>query len=71
MKLKPYGIAQVLQQLYATDQLPPSIVVMPDGNDNRGSSYLWDPQYFNGPNGNLDTLIGSELVQQITQASAG
>ncbi|WP_026073148.1 alpha/beta hydrolase [Nodosilinea nodulosa] len=60
-----YGIAQVLQQLYATHQLPSAIVVMPDGNDNRGSSYLWDPQYFDGPNGKLGTLIGSELVQQI------
>ncbi len=61
-----YGIAEVLQQLYATHRLPPSIVVMPDGNDQRGSSYLWDPQYYNGPHGNLDTMIGSELVEQIS-----
>lgn len=61
-----YCIAQVLEQLYAAHRLPPSIVITPDGNDNRGSSYLWDPQYFNGPNGQLDTLIGSELVQQVS-----
>lgn len=57
-----YAIVPVLQELYQQGKLPASIVVMPDGNDNRGSSPFWDPTYFNGPHGNLDTLIGSELV---------
>ncbi len=56
------GIIPVLVQLYKTRKLPPSIVVTPDGNDKRGSSPLWDPNYYDGPNGNVSTLIGSELV---------
>ena len=60
-----YGIISVLQQLYSTGELPSAIVVMPDGNDHRGQSVFWDPEYFDGPNGNVATLIGSELVQQI------
>jgi enterochelin esterase-like enzyme len=58
-----YAIISVLKQLYQTKKLPPSIVITPDGNDNRGSSPLWDPQYYDGPNGKVGTLIGSELVQ--------
>lgn len=60
-----YGILQVLQQLYQNQKLPPSIVITPDGNDRRGSSPLWDPQYFDGPDGKVGTLIGSELVQVV------
>ena len=35
-----YAIADVLSSLYQQKKLPPSIIVMPDGNDNRGSSPL-------------------------------
>ncbi|WP_315791837.1 alpha/beta hydrolase [Fischerella sp. JS2] len=54
-----------LQKLYATGKLPPSIVITPDGNDKRGSSPYWDPQYIDGPHGNVSTAIGSELVKII------
>ena len=54
-----------LQQLYGAGKLPPSIVITPDGNDHRGSSPYWDPQYIDGPNGNVSTAIGEELVQVI------
>lgn len=60
-----YAITSVLEQLYRSSQLPPSILVSPDGSDNRGSSPFWDPQYYDGPNGNIGTLIGSELPQVI------
>jgi enterochelin esterase-like enzyme len=54
-----------LQQLYREGKLPPSIVIMPDGNDKRGSSPYWDPQYIDGANGNLSTAIGDELVKLV------
>ncbi len=60
-----YGITSVLDQLYCQGQLPPSILISPDGNDDRGSSPIWDPQYFDGSHGNLGRLIGSELPQVI------
>jgi enterochelin esterase-like enzyme len=60
-----YAIAPILHQLYENRVLPPSIVIMPDGNDKRGSSPLFDPQYFDGVNGKLGTLIGVELVQVV------
>ncbi|MGF1990087.1 MAG: alpha/beta hydrolase [Nostoc sp. ZfuVER08] len=60
-----YAILDVLYELYKTKKLPPSIVITPDGNDNRGSSPLYDPDYFDGPNGKIGTLIGSELVQVV------
>lgn len=60
-----YAVLNVLHQLYKSGKLPPSIVITPDGNDNRGSSPLWDPDYYDGPNGKVGTLIGSELVQVI------
>lgn len=60
-----YGITSVLDQLYHQGQLPPSILISPDGNDDRGSSPIWDPQYFDGSHGNLGRLIGSELPQVI------
>ncbi len=59
------AVTAVLDKLYKSGKLPPAIVITPDGNDKRGSSSLWDPQYFNGPNGQVATLIGSELVQEV------
>lgn len=58
-------LTSVLHDLYQQRRLPPSVVVTPDGNDNRGSSPLWDPDYYNGPNGKVDSLIGSDLVKLI------
>ncbi|MEJ1937860.1 alpha/beta hydrolase-fold protein, partial [Nostoc sp. NIES-2111] len=54
-----------LEQLYATGKLPPSIIITPDGNDKRGSSPYRDPDYFDGPNGNVSTAVGNELVQVV------
>ena len=45
--------------------MAPSIIVTPDGNDARGSSPLFDPDYFDGPNGRVGTLIGEELVEVV------
>jgi enterochelin esterase-like enzyme len=59
------GIVPVLHDLYQSDKLPPSIVITPDGNDKRGSSPLFDPDYYDGPNGKVGTLIGSELPSLI------
>jgi enterochelin esterase-like enzyme len=55
------GILPILDRLYQTKKLPPSVVITPDGNDQRGSSPFFDPQYYDGPNGKVGTLIGSEL----------
>ncbi|WP_199337559.1 esterase family protein [Nostoc sp. FACHB-152] len=60
-----YAIMSVLNELYKSGKLPPSIIITPDGNDNRGSSPLYDPDYYDGPNGKIGTLIGSELVQVV------
>lgn len=60
-----YAILNILAELYKSKKLPPSIVITPDGNDNRGSSPLYDPDYFDGANGKVGTLIGSELVQVV------
>lgn len=60
-----YGLIPVLAQLYQSHQLPPAIIITPDGNDNRGSSPFWDPDYFDGPNGKIGQLIGSELVNVV------
>lgn len=54
-----------LQTLYRQGALPPSIVVAPDGNDRRGRSRFWDPQYFDGPNGPMAAALGDELVTVI------
>jgi enterochelin esterase-like enzyme len=56
---------EALQQLYAAGKLPPSIIITPDGNDRRGSSPYWDPDYIDGPNGKISTAIGDELVKVI------
>ncbi|QIR40793.1 esterase family protein [Tolypothrix sp. PCC 7910] len=53
---------KTLQKLYATNKLPPSIIITPDGNDKRGTSPYWDPQYIDGPQGNVSTAVGNELV---------
>lgn len=59
------ALTSVLHDLYRDRQLPPSIVITPDGSDNRGSSPFWDPQYYDGANGKVATLIGSDLVNEI------
>lgn len=59
------ALTSVLHDLYQRRRLPPVIVVTPDGNDQRGTSPLWDPDYYDGPNGNVATLLGDELVQVI------
>jgi enterochelin esterase-like enzyme len=59
-----YAVLNVLHDLYKSG-IPPSIVITPDGNDRRGSSPFWDPDYYDGSNGNLGTAIGSELVQVV------
>lgn len=60
-----YAVLSILHELYKSKKLPPSIVITPDGNDQRGSSPLFDPDYYDGPNGKVGTLIGSELVQLV------
>ncbi|BAZ66923.1 MAG: esterase family protein [Pelatocladus maniniholoensis HA4357-MV3] len=60
-----YAILGILHELYQSGKLPPAIVITPDGNDNRGSSPLYDPDYYDGLNGKIGTLIGSELVQLV------
>ncbi|GBE93335.1 alpha/beta hydrolase [Nostoc cycadae] len=56
---------KTLTKLYTTGKLPPSIVITPDGNDKRGSSPYFDPQYIDGPNGKVSTAVGSELVKVV------
>ena len=56
---------EVIENLYASGKLPPSIIVTPDGNDLRESSALWDPEYVNGQYGNVLSAIGDELVEEI------
>ncbi|MBW4443002.1 MAG: esterase family protein [Plectolyngbya sp. WJT66-NPBG17] len=56
---------KVIEGLYASGKLPPSIIVTPDGNDSRGTSALWDPEYINGRYGDVVSAIGEELVQEI------
>jgi enterochelin esterase-like enzyme len=56
---------KTVEQLYSTGKLPPSIIITPDGNDKRGSSPYWDPQYIDGPNGKVSTAVGNELVKVV------
>ncbi|MEH2250946.1 alpha/beta hydrolase [Nostoc sp.] len=56
---------KTVKQLYTTGKLPPSIIITPDGNDKRGSSPYWDPQYIDGPNGKVSTAVGNELVKVV------
>jgi enterochelin esterase-like enzyme len=60
-----YDILDVLHKLYHNGKLPPTIIITPDGNDLRGSSPLFDPDYFDGSHGRIKTLIGEELVQVV------
>ncbi|BAZ12202.1 putative esterase [Calothrix sp. NIES-4071] len=62
-----YATISTLAQLYKAKKLPYSIIITPDGNDKRGSNPIYDPDYYDGPNGNVGTLIGSELVQIVKQ----
>ncbi|WP_341734967.1 alpha/beta hydrolase-fold protein [Microcoleus sp. EPA2] len=39
------AVTSVLHDLYQSKRLPPSIIITPDGNDQRGTSPLWDQQY--------------------------
>jgi enterochelin esterase-like enzyme len=59
------ALTSILHDLYEARKLPPSIVVTPDGNDKRGTSPLWDSDYYDGPNGKVATLIGTELVETV------
>ncbi|MBD2452741.1 esterase family protein [Nostoc sp. FACHB-87] len=58
---------KTLTKLYTTGKLPPSIIITPDGNDKRGSSPYFDPQYIDGPNGKVATAVGDELVKVVQQ----
>jgi enterochelin esterase-like enzyme len=60
------GVAlSVVEKLYKNGKLPHSIIITPDGNDRRGPSPFYDPEYLDGENGNISTAIGKELVQVI------
>jgi enterochelin esterase-like enzyme len=59
------ALTETLYKLYRNGKLPPAIVITPDGNDRRGSSAKWDPQYFDGANGKVATLIGADLTTEI------
>ena len=56
---------KTLGELYATGKLPPTIIITPDGNDKRGTSPYWDPQYIDGPQGKVSTAVGDELVKLV------
>ncbi|WP_414752740.1 alpha/beta hydrolase [Anabaena sp. CCY 9910] len=56
---------KTLEKLYTTGKLQPSIIITPDGNDKRGSSRYWDPEYFDGSNGKVSTAVGNELVKVV------
>lgn len=62
---KKAAAVPVIQSLYDRGQLPPSIIITPDGNDKRGSSALWDPQYIDGKYGRVLSTIGDELVNEV------
>ena len=63
---KEKGSALVtLEKLYATGKLPPSIIITPDGYDQRGTTGVRDPAYIDGPNGKIATHIGDELVRVV------
>ena len=59
------ALTSVLHDLYRDRKLPPAIIITPDGSDNRGSSPFWDSQYYDGENGKIATLIGSDLVNEV------
>lgn len=61
------GITPTLKQLYQEKKLPAALIIMPDGNDKRGTSPLWDSEYFDGLNGNVATSIAVDLVQEVKE----
>ena len=61
------GILPVLHDLYQKNKLPAVIVITPASNDHRGLSPLFDPDYYDGPNGKVGTLIGRELPRVISE----
>ncbi|MEA5505154.1 alpha/beta hydrolase-fold protein [Halotia wernerae UHCC 0503] len=56
---------KTIEKLYTTGKLSPSLIITPDGNDKRGSSRYWDPQYIDGANGKVATAVGYELVKVV------
>jgi enterochelin esterase-like enzyme len=56
---------KTLENLYTLGKLPPSIIITPDGNDKRGTSPYWDPEYIDGKNGKVSTAVGNELVKVV------
>jgi enterochelin esterase-like enzyme len=54
-----------IQQLYAAKKLPLSIIITPDGYDQRGTSPYRDPEYIDRPNSKIATHIGDELVKVV------
>jgi enterochelin esterase-like enzyme len=63
--IKKGNALSVLQKLYTDRRLPPTIIITPDGNDDRGSNPYYDPAYIDGPHGQVLTAIGEELVQVV------
>jgi enterochelin esterase-like enzyme len=61
------GLLRVLKQLYQDGKLPPSIVILPDGNDNRSRTPKYDPYYFDSAYGKISTLIGQDLPIEVKQ----
>jgi len=52
-----YRIFNVLDEFYKSGKLPPCIIITPDGNDLRSSSPLYNPDYYDSPNGKVGTLL--------------
>ena len=61
------GLLPVLERLYQNGKLPPSIVILPDGNDNRSRVPKYDPYYFDGPYGKIGTMLGQDLPVEVAQ----
>jgi enterochelin esterase-like enzyme len=59
------GITATLKKLYQDEKLPAALIIMPDGNDKRGTTPFWDSEYFDGENGNVATYIAVDLVQEV------
>jgi enterochelin esterase-like enzyme len=58
----------IIDRLYRDHKLPESVIIAPDGNDRRGSSPFFDPDYVNGPNGPILKALGEELVQVVDKS---
>ncbi|WNZ47033.1 alpha/beta hydrolase-fold protein [Leptolyngbya boryana CZ1] len=59
------GITATLKNLYQKKLLPAALLIMPDGNDQRGTSPFWDSDYFDGANGKVATYIAEDLVKEV------